>query len=939
VETDAMGGIKVSSGRGYRGFLKKVVGVSLAFLLVWLGLSAWFFMMSVYDNMYVVKSGVSYLNIMFLNGSLFTALGVLIGIAVLNPIFWYSAFKRRVKVAVLILLMSILLALVFFFSVGSKIAIQILLLDNAGNFLQSYLSWLEKVYFQQLSFSGDELFSFMSVFDFMELMRILYVFFAIIFFISLFTTRLWSIVTLVKKTGTWPEGDLIMLESTRTVFSLLRFIVSTILIGFFLFWYPSLTYDVTSPIFRLALNISIILIILQIILETVSSKKTVMARNILLILAVITVMLGYALPQAYYRTLGGWDANKVLYEFNPRIKPHIELIKLLNGLNEVSETTQSAGSLSDLEKVRLTSHDFISSRTGYELSRRGIPWITGSEPSMIYFKDGHLYWVVFTAPVMVEATDVEAAESFIYTHSEVILAFDATSGRTVPLSQALGIVNAPPVYYGLGGLFREREMVFVNTGKWREAGTVNYTGPPDYVFSGWVRAAYFLLRGRLDIASGGYGDTLNALITRDAYERVSAVKAPLLVVETDPRTGVPAPYPVVDPDGNLYLAFSTFIEKPVYTEYADTEKYGVENGGCLRRLFSIILVNVADGSIQGYMFNESLNSDNYVVKALKSLYPSWTRPIPSWLKPQVRYVKNLMWSIIDVYNTYRVSSSDYDSWYRSTGMLDYPKDSDGRIYSQSVFDIRYVSLENQYVALCIVENYQQNPGASVNIVGAYVFTPESKRFIIFQNRVPRLSVIMDSILHHPTVQQILTLHQTRGASWVEGNLMVQLVNDTPVFVLPFYSISAQVAYVTMVVVYNPQTSRIGVYQVGNIDDWMEVSRSALVAYASTLPVNVTVKPDYIRQVKSFIVANGLYVAEPVSVSANVVYRIGYVKAEEFQSMVNTTLSKLVDFCRQHSLNTVNLWVERAGDKDVINVGVLMTTVQGVELHLVQIETG
>lgn len=934
-----MGEIKVSGGRDYRSLLKKATGIVLAVFLVYLGFSAWLFTMSVYDSMYSVKSGVSYLDIMFLNGSLFTAFGVLIGIAVLNPFLWHSVLKRRFKTAALILFPSILLAFVFFSAVGSQIAVQILLLNKAGSFLQSYLGWLGKIYFGPFSFSGEELYGMMPVFDFIQLMKMLYVFSTAIVFISLAVNSFQRIFILMKKAAAWPQGDLIVLDFTRTVFSLLRFIVSAVFIGLFLFWYPSLTYDVTSPIFRLALTISVILVILQILLETVPFKKPAMVKNILLVLAVVIAMLGYALPQAYYRTLGGWDANKVSYEFNSRIKPHIELVKLLNGLNEVSETTQSPGSLSDLEKVRLTSHDFISSRTRYELSRRGIPWITGSEPSMIYFKDGRLYWVVFTAPVMVEATDVETAESFIYTHSEVILAFDATTGRTVPLSQALGMINAPPVYYGLGGLFREREIVFVNTGKWREAGTVNYTGSPDYVFSGWVRAAYFLLKGRLDVASGGYGDTLNALITRDAYERVSAIKVPLLVVETDPRTGVPAPYPVVDPDGNLYLAFSTFVEKPVYTEYAATEKYGVENGGCLRRLFSIILVNVADGSIQGYMFEESLDSDNYVINALKSLYPSWVRPIPSWLKPQLRYIKNLMWTIIDIYNTYRISSSDYDSWYRSTGMLDYPRDSSGNIYSQSVFDIRYVSLEGRYVALCIVENYQQNPGASVNIVGTYVFTPDSKEFILFQSRVPRLSAIMDSILHHPTVQQILTLHQTHGVSWVEGNLMVQLVNNTPVFILPFYSISAQVAYVTMVVVYNPQTSRIGIYQVGNVDDWVEVSRSTLVAYVSTLLVNITVKPDYLQQVKAFLVANGLHVAEPVSVSANVVYRIGYVKAEEFQSTANTTLAKLIDFCRQHGLKTVNVWVERAGDKDVINVGVLIMTVQGVELHLVQIETG
>ncbi|MEM2087337.1 MAG: hypothetical protein QXF52_01520 [Thermoproteota archaeon] len=145
-----MGEIKVSSGRDYRGLFKKVAGILLTVSLVWLGFSAWLFTMSVYDNMYSVKSGVSYLNIMFLNGNLFTALGVLMGIAVLNPFLWHSVLKRRFKAAA------------------------------------------------------------------------------------------------------WPQGDLTVLELTRTVFSLLRFIVSAVFIGFFLFWYPSLTYDVTSPIFRLA---------------------------------------------------------------------------------------------------------------------------------------------------------------------------------------------------------------------------------------------------------------------------------------------------------------------------------------------------------------------------------------------------------------------------------------------------------------------------------------------------------------------------------------------------------------------------------------------------------------------------------------------------------------------------------------------------------------
>ncbi|MBO3800675.1 MAG: hypothetical protein FGF52_06475 [Candidatus Brockarchaeota archaeon] len=931
--------IRVSNGINIRSLLKKAIGALLVLFLIWLGFSTWLFTVSIYDSMYTEKSGVSYLNIITLNNSLYFALELLMGLAVSNPVIWYLIVKRSFKPAVLTFLLSLLVAFIYFSAVGQKIAVQIFLLSKADNFFKGFIDWLGRVYSSPLSLSGEELYSAMPVFDFIELLKILYVFFAIIILLSLLIAKTWSITGFAKKIVMESKWFLLSREFSEAFLSLFRILVAFTIIGYALLWYPTSTYDVITPIFRIALFSSLILAILCLFSEKIRARRIGLLKNILVMSALLIVIIGSIIPQAYYRTIGGWDANKVAYEFEPRVKPHIELIKLLNGLNEIYETSESAGSVEDLKKVRLTNHEFVSSRTAYELSRIGIPWITWSSPSMIYFKDGHLYWIVFTSPVMVETTDVETAESFIYTHSEVILAFDATTGKTVPLDSVLGISEIPVVYYGLGGLFEKREIVFVNTGKWREAGKVNYSGKPDYVFSGWVRTAYFLLAGRLDIALGGYGDLLNTLMVRDAYQRVSKIIVPILNVETDPRTGIPAPYPVVDPEGNLYLAFSTFIEKPVYTDYASTEKYGVEKGGLFRKPFLIILVNVKDGSMQGYMFEESLNTNNYVVEALKSLYSPWVRPIPTWLMPQVRYIKNLMWTIIDIYNTYRIPSWDYDSWYRSTGMFDFPRDQYGNIYSQNVFDIRYVSLGGKYVALCIVENYQKNPEAPVNIVGAYVFTPVKKEFIWFPDRVPRLSTIVDSIIHHPTVQQILTLHQTRGASWVEGNLMFQLVNNTPILILPFYSMSAQVAYVTMVAVYNPQTSKIGVYQVSNVDDWTEVSKSALTAYFSTVPVNISFKPDYLQQVKAFLNARGLNVAEPVSVSANVVYMMGYIRAGEFQRAANSTLTRLVDFCNQHDLKTVNVWVEKVEDREVINIGVLMLTTQGVELHLIQIEAG
>lgn len=135
--------------------------------------------------MYVKKSGVSYLNILTLNGSLYDALGVLMGLSVLNPVLWFSLIKRRFSLSAVILLLSIFIVFIFFSALGLQIAVQILLLKNADNFQQGFLEWLGKVYFAPLSFSGEELYGMMPVFDFIELLKMFYVFLTVTVFISL----------------------------------------------------------------------------------------------------------------------------------------------------------------------------------------------------------------------------------------------------------------------------------------------------------------------------------------------------------------------------------------------------------------------------------------------------------------------------------------------------------------------------------------------------------------------------------------------------------------------------------------------------------------------------------------------------------------------------------------------------------------------------------
>ena len=113
-----MAEIKISKGFDTRGLLKKIAGAALVLLLVWLGFYTWLFTISVYDDMYLRKSGVSYLNIITLNNSLYLAFEILIGLAVLNPVAWCLVAKRSFKPAVLIFILSVLIALICFSVAG-----------------------------------------------------------------------------------------------------------------------------------------------------------------------------------------------------------------------------------------------------------------------------------------------------------------------------------------------------------------------------------------------------------------------------------------------------------------------------------------------------------------------------------------------------------------------------------------------------------------------------------------------------------------------------------------------------------------------------------------------------------------------------------------------------------------------------------------------------
>jgi len=94
----------------------------------------------------------------------------------------------------------------------------------------------------------------------------------------------------------------------------------------------------------------------------------------------------------------------------------------------------------------------------------------------------------------------------------------------------------------------------------------------------------------------------------------------------------PDPYPVVDPQGNIYLLHWVWIDWPSPSGFAD---YPEHNNTSILRLFSTVLTDVKTGEIRGYLYDNG--KSDYVTSFYRSMYPKWNQPIPSWLGDQLRY--------------------------------------------------------------------------------------------------------------------------------------------------------------------------------------------------------------------------------------------------------------------------------------------------------------
>ena len=446
----------------------------------------------------------------------------------------------------------------------------------------------------------------------------------------------------------------------------------------------------------------------------------------------------------------------------------------------------------------------------------GVNWMSlDTAPVDIIYLNGTEYWVSIlqlVQPTYGGDTDVWRTQHLLLTHSEKILAVNAATTERVDSTKLWNLTQTPQVYYGEGGLWQSVEEVYLNIPGFTEThlanntGPQSYNGPPDYTYDGFWRYWKFFWQGRLDFASGNYGP-IKSLEFRDLNSRLSNVLLPNMQMDPDP-------YPVVDPQGNIYLLHWVWIDWPSPSGFAD---YPEHNNTSILRLFSTVLTNVKTGEIRGYLYDNG--KSDYVTSFYRSMYPKWNQPIPSWLHSQLRYPETFFNIQQNVYNFY--FQTDPNQWQRN-------------VFLQSTEDTRFIITPINgnlaWAAVRLVEIYKS---PSQNLAGLYVAPAGTQTGHVYLIRFPEGKTLLgpttaeSAVSTDPTVKGRLTLHP----EWTIGNILLYLIDGRLIYVIPYYGTVGNLTVPVMVAVVNAETKQVGVDFIDN------PNLSSEVAGATTKAIN------------------------------------------------------------------------------------------------------
>jgi len=317
-----------------------------------------------------------------------------------------------------------------------------------------------------------------------------------------------------------------------------------------------------------------------------------------------------------------WNNNYLTYSWHPQTQKQITVTRWSAGLGDIQvnniTSLPTSNPTTTLSLVRQWDQQAAKVTNTKEIGAYN--WM-GLASSEIVFYNGTEYWVSPTTPTF-PSTDW-ISEHLIYTHAAKVLVINTHNGSVIPVTSAFGIASEPLIYYGEGNGFNQS--VYVHIPGYDEVQNVSYSGAPDYVLSGWQKSMWFTFaEGQLGFAFSG--KSIDMLWKRNIFTRVGDVLIPGLTMD-------PSAY-VVSDGKNLYYAVQVYINYPLQSGFSASPYL---------RFFGVVLVNIQDGTMQGYTVSNLLgtNSSDFITQFYQNYYSSWSAP-PAWLVPQLRYPEQLL---------------------------------------------------------------------------------------------------------------------------------------------------------------------------------------------------------------------------------------------------------------------------------------------------------
>jgi len=385
----------------------------------------------------------------------------------------------------------------------------------------------------------------------------------------------------------------------------------------------------------------------------------------------------------------------------------------------------------------------------------------------------------------------------------------------------------------------------------------------------------------------------------------------------------PAAY-IVSDGKSLYYAVQVYINYPLQSGFSASPYL---------RFFGVILVNIQDGSMQGYTVSNLMggtNSSDFLTQYYQNYYSSWKAP-PAWLVPQIRYPEQLLGTPttpgqLDYDFVYHVS----DPFIFRSGVQFYERPANNTVQ----YIPFAVGNQTYFVGMQLV---QYQGAVSKNLAGLYLAYGGDRLGTIdlYQNPSQSTPIIGPSAAENAlTTNQAVRTQLTLLPNYRTGSYLLYSVGGQLTYFVAIYTNPGTSGVVTQLPFMTAVNPNSGIVGVGSD------ATSAFLALGSRNS-SIIVSQDRattIHHIDSLIAAQGYTLANVTSVNPTIWINVGTVSYSSVGS--DATVAQVTNLLQSYGpgsvANTVYTWVDSSGN---LNFGLLRVPAQGVtELYYVTIKS-